>query len=210
MLYKVALSSTVLHVIYEATAAKSSLGRPILFVERQHSSAFTLSQNGAVTDKRKPFWSHSGSEVYARQWCDSSCQILARRIRISWNRMDYMIFASRSVWCIRFGFSHPHEYATVVCNYYLLVSVHAQAGLTDRILRPYTAISRKVVGKSARDYPRRYCGWFWVHWSSKKFERMALEAMEVCFRVIKKSNKSKQLQCQGHCIDHFPYYLSGL
>ena len=24
----------------------------------------------------------------------------------------------------------------------------------------YTAISRKVVGKSARDNPERYCGWF--------------------------------------------------
>ena len=106
-----------------------------------------------------------------------------------------MIFASRSVWCIRFGFSHPHEYATVVCNYYLLVSVHAQAGLTDRILRPYTAISRKVVGKSARDYPRRYCGWFWVHWSSKKFERMALEAIEVCFRVIIKRKATKVNSC---------------
>ena len=55
MLYKVVLSSTVLHVVYEATAAKSSLGRPILFVERQHSSAFTLSQNGAVTDKSNTF-----------------------------------------------------------------------------------------------------------------------------------------------------------
>ena len=25
---------------------------------------------------------------------------------------------------------------------------------------PYTAISRKVVGKSARDNPERHCGWF--------------------------------------------------
>ena len=24
----------------------------------------------------------------------------------------------------------------------------------------YTAISKKVVGKSARDNPERYCGWF--------------------------------------------------
>jgi len=27
----------------------------------------------------------------------------------------------------------------------------------------YTAVSRKVVGKSARDNPERYCGWFLVH-----------------------------------------------
>ena len=54
-----------------------------------------------------------------------------------------------------------------------------------------TAISRKVVGKSARDNPERYCGWFWVHCSSKKFERMAGEAMDVCLRVLKESNKSR-------------------
>ena len=56
---------------------------------------------------------------------------------------------------------------------------------------PYTAISRKVVGKSARDNPERYCGWFWVHSSSKKFERMAGEAMDICLRVLKESKKSR-------------------
>ena len=55
----------------------------------------------------------------------------------------------------------------------------------------YTAISRKVVGKSARDNPERYVGGFLkVHCSSKKFERMAGEAMGVCLRVLKESNKS--------------------
>ena len=53
----------------------------------------------------------------------------------------------------------------------------------------YTATSRKVVGKSARDNPERYCGWLWVCCSSKKFERMAWEAMDVCLRVLKESNK---------------------
>ena len=55
----------------------------------------------------------------------------------------------------------------------------------------YTAISRKVVGKSARDNPERYCGWFLVHCFSKKFQRMAREAMDVCLRVLKESNKSR-------------------
>ena len=54
-----------------------------------------------------------------------------------------------------------------------------------------SAISRKIVGKSARDNTDRYCGWFSVHFSLKKFERMALEAMDVCLRVLKESNKSK-------------------
>ena len=55
----------------------------------------------------------------------------------------------------------------------------------------YTAISRKVVGKSAHDNPERYCGWFWVHCSSKKVDRMAREAMDMCLRVLKESNQSR-------------------
>ena len=54
-----------------------------------------------------------------------------------------------------------------------------------------TAISRKVVGKSARDNPDRYCGWFWIHCSSKKFKRMTRGAMDVCLRVLKESNKGR-------------------
>ena len=73
----------------------------------------------------------------------------------------------------------------------------------------YTAISRKVVGKSARDCPERYCGSFWVHCSSKKFERMTREAADICLWVLKESNNSsRQLQSSGS--DRSPYYLSGL
>ena len=39
----------------------------------------------------------------------------------------------------------------------------------------FTAISRKVVGKSARDNPERHCGWFWVLCFSKKFETIGTE-----------------------------------
>ena len=59
----------------------------------------------------------------------------------------------------------------------------------------YTAISRKVVGKSACDNPKRYCGWLWVHCSSKKFERMAREVMDVCLRLLKESNKGRFESC---------------
>ena len=80
----------------------------------------------------------------------------------------------------------------------------------DCSLTVYTAISRKVVGKSARDNPERYCGWFWVRCSSKKFERMAREAMDVCLRVLKESNKRNfDSYCLEQCIDHIPHYLSG-
>ena len=37
----------------------------------------------------------------------------------------------------------------------------------------------------------RYCGWFLVHCFSKKFQTMAREAMDVCLRVLKESNKSR-------------------
>ena len=55
----------------------------------------------------------------------------------------------------------------------------------------YTAISVKVVGKSAHDNPERYYGWFWVHCSSKKFERMVREAIDVCLWMLKESNNQK-------------------
>ena len=49
---------------------------------------------------------------------------------------------------------------------------------TDKLYSVYSYFekSKKVVGKSARDNPERYWGWFWVHCSSKKFEGMAREA----------------------------------
>ena len=43
--------------------------------------------------------------------------------------------------------------------------------------------------QSARDDPERFCAWFSVHCSSKKFKRMAQEAMDICLRVLKESNK---------------------
>ena len=35
------------------------------------------------------------------------------------------------------------------------------------------------------------CGWFWVHCSPKKFTRTALEATDLCLRLLEESNKSK-------------------
>ena len=77
----------------------------------------------------------------------------------------------------------------------------------------YTAISGKVVGKSERDSPERYCGWLSVHCSSKKFARMAREAMDLCLRLLKESNKSEfdssSVRNSVLIISH-NYYLSGL
>ena len=57
----------------------------------------------------------------------------------------------------------------------------------------YTAISRKVVGKSARDNPERYCGWPFEF----TVERMAQEAMDARLRVLKESNK---IRFDGSCV----------
>ena len=58
---------------------------------------------------------------------------------------------------------------------------------SQTFLKIHTATSRKtvrkVVGKSARANPERYCGWFWVYCSSKKSERMAREDINVCIKV---------------------------
>ena len=54
-----------------------------------------------------------------------------------------------------------------------------------------TAVSRKVVGKSARDNPERYCGWFCLPCSRKEIEIMAREATGICSRVLIESNKSR-------------------
>ena len=76
----------------------------------------------------------------------------------------------------------------------------------------YTAILRKVLGKSARGNPQRYCGWLWGHCSSKKFERMVREGTDICLRILKERNKSRfdSFSRYKQCIDHIPYYLSGL
>ena len=83
--------------------------------------------------------------------------------------------------------SRPVEnMASYCCGQSILLKVQAVNYLS------YTAISRKAVGKSARDHPERYFGWFCVHSSSsRKFERVAREAMDVCLRVLKKSSKSR-------------------
>ena len=45
--------------------------------------------------------------------------------------------------------------------------------------------------KHQHDNHERYCGWFWVRCSSKKFERMAQQAVDVCLRVLEESNKRR-------------------
>ena len=77
---------------------------------------------------------------------------------------------------------HMPEYS------YALKNTLAKCKLNSK---SYTAISWKVLGKSVSNNPERYCGWFRVHCSSKNFERMALQAIDLYLRVLKESKKSR-------------------
>ena len=81
--------------------------------------------------------------------------------------------------------SQPRAHTSFVWTWLALKGL-ASAGTVS-----FTANSKKVAGKSARDNPERYCGWFLVHRFSKKFQRMARKAIDVCLRVLKESNESR-------------------
>ena len=55
----------------------------------------------------------------------------------------------------------------------------------------YTANSRKVVRKNAFDNPEKYCGWFWVHCSSKISNLKEFHERDLRSRLLKESNKSR-------------------
>ena len=93
-------------------------------------------------------------------------------------RRNLRVFLLISVWWV-----------DICCT--LTICLTCTRCIRERQMKANTAISRKVDGKSTRDNPERYCGWFWIHSYSKKFERMTREATEVCLRVLKESNKSR-------------------
>ena len=73
---------------------------------------------------------------------------------------------------------------------------------------------REGCRKSARDNPERYCGWFWIHCSSNKSERMTQGNMDVRLRLLKESNKSRfdNYSVRNSVLIYVSsvYYLSGL
>ena len=60
--------------------------------------------------------------------------------------------------------------------------------------------------------PKGIVGGFEFSVDPKKLERMAGEGMDICLRVLMESNKSRfdNYSRQEECIDHIPYYFSGL
>ena len=78
----------------------------------------------------------------------------------------------------------PSQMALINCQ---IVSQNSQFVPQKSQFVPHTAISREIVGKSARGI----VGGFLVNCFPKKFQTMARETMDVCLRVLKESNKSR-------------------
>ena len=70
---------------------------------------------------------------------------------------------------------------------------HSSISLTMLIVRDllllYSYFEKGCRKKVHATIPKRFVGGFEVHCSSKKFEKMAREAMDVCLQVLKESNK---------------------
>ena len=60
--------------------------------------------------------------------------------------------------------------------------------------------------------PKGIVGGFEFTVLRRNLKELARKAMEICLRVLKESNKSRfdSYSRQEQCIDHIPYYLSGL
>jgi len=137
----------------------------------QRSQSFMANRNavvfGHVSDLLLRFWfytRHNSSSCDLRQ-CPLFCQygdcVFLHLLRC-------VITVTRFLWIVLVKENyHPHERKPPSAT------SHPAPDLK------YKPFSRKVVGISVRDNPEMYCGWFWVHCSSKKFERMAREAMDV-------------------------------
>ena len=83
------------------------------------------------------------------------------------------------------------------CNFYFL---------SIQLFRE--SLSEKVHAK----IPKGIVGGFEFSVLQKNLKELARKAMEMCFRVLKESSKSRfdSFSRQEQCIDHIPYCLAGL
>ena len=70
----------------------------------------------------------------------------------------------------------------------------------------------RLSGKVHATILKGIVGGFEFSFSQRNLKELAGKAMEMCLRVLKESNKSRfdSYSRQEQCIDHIPYYLSGL
>ena len=70
----------------------------------------------------------------------------------------------------------------------------------------------RLSGKVHATILKGIVGGFEFSFFQRNLKELARKAMEMCLRVLKESNKSRfdSYSRQEQCIDHIPYYLSGL
>ena len=145
------------------------------------------------------FWPWYSISIIDLSWADS--HKVFRKIYMLWRPFAYPQFRLRPL--IGFG---AVLWNNVWNGRRCTTGLCAARGEWLSVVKTYSyLISRKVVGKSERDNPERHCGWFWVLFLARK-------AMKMCLQVLKESHKSRfdSYSRQEQCIDHIPYYLSGL
>ena len=83
------------------------------------------------------------------------------------------------------------------CNFYFLSIQLFRERLSEKV---HAAIPKGIVGG------------FEFSVLQRNLKELARKAMEMCFRVLKESRKSRfdSYSCQEQCIDHIPYCLAGL
>ena len=77
----------------------------------------------------------------------------------------------------------------------------------------YTAFSRKRLSEKVHQtIPKGIVGGFEFTVLQRNLKELARKAMKMCLRVLTERNKSRfdSYSRQKQCIDHIPYYLSGL
>ena len=131
-----------------------------------------------------------GFELYSR-WvpltvCDGRWGVI----------VDWLYYRSRHVFVSKYSDVSTKDYKIydepLVSSHPLLSGQYPEGGYIMEIqLYLDTAIFETGCHKSARNNPERYCGWFWGHCSSKKFERMAWKTTDIPLRVLKLRNATK-------------------
>ena len=71
---------------------------------------------------------------------------------------------------------------------------------------------QRLSGKVHATILKGILGGFEFSFSQRNLKELARKATEMCLRVLKESNKNRfdSYSRQEQCIDHIPYYLSGL
>ena len=78
---------------------------------------------------------------------------------------------------------------------------------------PYIQLFRERLSEKVHaTIPKGIVGGFKFTVLQRNLKELVRKAVEMCLRVLKESNKSSfdRYSCQKQCIDHIPYYLSGL